>query len=186
MLSDHKGKEILRYERNYTVFDLETTGLDTEQDHIVEIGAVKVRNGQIIATFDTLVNPKWPIPQEVINLHGITDEMVKDAPDIATALGMFNCFIERDVLVGQNIGRFDLPFIWRDSLNLFSFYIGNEYIDNLTTARKAHPELEHHHLRDLCKMYGIPRDGAHRALNDCRMTMTAYEILSRKAYGDEK
>lgn len=185
MLGYLRGKEIFGYTPDYTVFDLETTGLDPEQDAVVEIGAVKVRDHKIVTEFRALVNPERDIPEDVIKLHGITEQMVANAPKIAEALYLFNIFIGKDILVGQNIGRFDLPFIWRFSNIHYGRYISNDYIDNLTTARKAHPELEHHHLRDLCEMYQIRRDVAHRALNDCRATYEVFEILSRKAYSDE-
>ncbi|MCR5603002.1 MAG: 3'-5' exonuclease [Lachnospiraceae bacterium] len=114
MFGNKRGKEIYGYRKDYVLFDLETTGLDTKKDKIVEIGALRVRDGQITEEFSTLVNPECEIPKVVIDLHGITNEMTKDSPVIKEALQMFDDFIGEDILLGQNIRDFDLPIIWRE------------------------------------------------------------------------
>ena len=94
----------------YVVFDLETTGFSSIKDKIIEIGAVKVENGVITDKFSTFVNPKVPIPFEITNLTGITDDMVMEAPDIETILPQFLEFVGDAVLVAHN-ASFDVSFI---------------------------------------------------------------------------
>lgn len=181
MFSMNRGSELYEYRKDYVVFDLETTGLDTKNDRIVEIGAVRVRDGQITDEFATLVNPECEIPQKVIDIHGITNEMVKDAPTIAEALLMFNEFIGGDILVGQNIRDFDLPFIWRDCEAYYGRTIANDYIDNLTMAMIAFPYLESHASRVLEPMFGIKMEIEHRALYDSIATQALYEEIGKMA-----
>ena len=104
-------KLLLQYLPNYVLFDLETTGLVTELDAIIEISALKVKGGEIIDEFSTLVNPCMHIPYVASCVNGIVDDMVKDAPEIEEALKDFIAFVGNSVLMGHNIKRFDLPFI---------------------------------------------------------------------------
>lgn len=179
MIRVYKGTNIFGYMKDYTVFDLETTGLDTENDAIVEIGAIRVRNHEIAGSFATLVNPECHIPEEVTQIHGITDNMVADSPKIKDALEMFNSFVDRDILVGQNIAAFDMPFIWRYSKKCFDGYIANDYVDNLTVARFTLPELKSHSMSVLVPMFAISEENLHRAYDDCKRTMEVYEIIGR-------
>lgn len=179
MLGKTKGEELFGKTDNYVMFDLETTGLDPEKDKIVEIGAVRVRNGVIVSEFQTLVNPEVTIPQEVIELHGITNEMTKNAPIIPFALLIFNAFVGDDILVGQNIQNFDMPFIWRDSFQEFGEYIENDYIDNLRLAREVLPDLESHSMKVLGELYGVDKSHAHRAVYDCYRQQIVYEELCK-------
>lgn len=179
MLGTKQGEQLYRFETNYTMFDLETTGLDTITDKIVEIGALKVREGEIIGELDILVNPECEIPQQVVELHGISNPMVEDAPKIDEALKMFNCFIGEDIVLGQNIAAFDLPFIWRESEECFGKIIANNYIDSLWLARRALPDAESHSLKNLGELFGVERINAHRALYDCRRTKQIYDKLGK-------
>lgn len=80
MLSSTPGTKLNRYVLDYVVFDLETTGISSTSDAVIEISAVKVRNGQVVDEFSTLVNPCRPIPYGVSSVNGIYDDMVKDSP----------------------------------------------------------------------------------------------------------
>ena len=120
----------------YVVFDLETTGFSSIKDKIIEIGAVKVENGVITDKFSTFVNPKVPIPFEITNLTGITDDMVMEAPDIETILPQFLEFVGDAVLVAHN-ASFDVSFIEQNCRYQdidTGFYIGRHGSDgeNLT------------------------------------------------------
>ena len=77
-----KGKSLLQFPNNYVVFDLETTGLDSNYDEIIEIGALRVRNNKIVEQFTTLIKPEYPIDEFITELTGITNEMVNDSPNI--------------------------------------------------------------------------------------------------------
>ena len=180
MLSNEKGKKLNTYISDYVIFDLETTGISCASDRVVEISAVKVRNGQADSEFSTLVNPEIPIPFRASAVNGITDDMVEDAPIFEIALKEFLDFIGDDVLVGHNIHTFDMKFIYRDVERYFGKTINNDYIDTLQIARAYLPQLRHHKLVDLAEYYGISSVGAHRALNDCRMNQQIFEKLAEE------
>ncbi len=173
----NKGKLRIEYIKDYVIFDLETTGTSCESDQVVEIAAIKVIDGQVTEEFSTLVNPGRPIPYYASRVNGITDDMVKDAPGFRSVLSEFLAFVGDLPLVGHNIHTFDLRFIYRDSMDFFGSIPGNDYVDTLTLARIGLPEMKHHTLSDLAIYYGIPTNGAHRALADCRMNQAVYEKL---------
>lgn len=178
MLSDTPGKKLNIYVPDYVVFDLETTGTSPEYDKVVEISAVRVRNGQVESEFSKLVNPEMQIPFYASEVNGITDDMVKGAPTFDSALKDFLDFIGDDVLVGHNIHSFDMKFIYRDTNKYFGKTINNNYVDTLPLSRAYLPELFSHTLTSLAQHYKISPDGAHRALNDCRMNQQVFERLA--------
>ncbi len=180
MRQEIKGRQKTEFLSDYVVFDLETTGISCRTDRIVEISAVKVRNHQTADEFSSLVNPGCSIPYAAIRVHGITDEMVEDAPLIEDILPVFLEFVEDLPLVGHNIHSFDMKFIYRDCGEYLGSVPENDYVDTLKIARICLPELKHHTLSDLADYYGISTEGAHRALNDCRMNQTVYEQLGKQ------
>lgn len=165
---------------NYVLFDLETTGLNPESDAIIEISALKVKNGEIIDEFSTLVNPCMHIPYVASCVNGIVDDMVKDAPEIEEALKDFIAFVGNSVLMGHNIKRFDLPFIQRDAVRCFGKQLSNDYVDTLFVAQRYLPELDSHSLESLADYYEISYDGAHRALADCHINKKVYDCLAKE------
>ena len=165
---------------DYVVIDLETTGLSYKKEAIIEIAAVKVVGGIIADEFQTLVDPGRPIPSLSTSVTGITDSMVAGAPDIREALESFLIFIGDMPLVGHNIKNFDLRFLYRDSLALFGRTFSNDYVDTLRMSNMCLPQLKSHSLGYLAEFYGISAEGAHRALNDCRINMAVYERLKRE------
>ena len=173
------GNLLNTYVADYVVFDLETTGISPKTDEVVEISAVKVEHGKVTDEFSTLVNPKRRIPYGASRVNGITDDMVAEAPFFEQVLEEFLEFIEGFVLVGHNIARFDMNFLYRDVEKYFERSLPNDYIDTLQMARRELPNLEHHRLTDLAEYYGISAEGAHRALNDCRMNQQIYEELGK-------
>lgn len=171
------GNLLNTYVADYVVFDLETTGISPKTDEVVEISAVKVEHGKVTDEFSTLVNPKRRIPYGASRVNGITDDMVAEAPFFEQVLEEFLEFIEGFVLVGHNIARFDMNFLYRDVEKYFERSLPNDYIDTLQMARRELPNLEHHRLTDLAEYYGISAEGAHRALNDCRMNQQVFEKM---------
>lgn len=174
------GKKLNKYVSDYVIFDLETTGVSVTNDEVIEISAVKVANGIIVDEFTSLVNPRMPIPFYASEVNGITDDMVKDYPSFDVVLKYFLDFIGDNILVGHNIHRFDMKFIYRDSERYFGKTISNDYIDTLPLARVYLPDMDSHALVNLAYHYGIETDGAHRALNDCRMNQQVFETLGRE------
>lgn len=153
---------------SFVVFDIETTGLDKYQNHITEIGAVKVENGVITDKWSTFVNPGEPIPQNIVELTSITDEMVKDAPAIAEILPDFLAFCKGCVLVAHN-ARFDVGFISVAAKRCeipFNF----AYLDTLQLARCLYPQLANHKLNNLTRHLNIMLENHHRAVDDAKAT----------------
>lgn len=179
------GRQLFCYMSDYTVFDLETTGVNPMQDEIVEISAIRVRNGAATDTFSTLVRPGRPMPPAASAVNGITDAMLAGAPDIREALPGFLAFAGEDVLVGHNIACFDMRFLNRAAAGLGRGPLQNDYVDTLPLARRRLPQLSHHRLVDLAAYLKIGTEGAHRALSDCVMNQQCYEALGKLPEGEK-
>lgn len=176
-MSTQKGTLINKYTPDYVIFDLETTGISPNYDEVIEISALRVKGGEVVDEFNTLVNPGRKIPFGATKVNGITNAMVAEAPAFSHVLAEFLDFAEGLVLVGHNIARFDMKFIWRDAEQYFGEIPQNNYVDTLQVARKHLPKMDHHRLVDLAEYYGISSEGAHRALNDCYMNQKVYECM---------
>lgn len=179
MRQRNKGKLLNSYVEDYVVFDLETTGINQEKDEIIEISAVKVEKHKVVGEFSTLVNPGRHIPAGATAVNGITDEMVKNAPGMETAIKDFLDFAGEYVLVGHNIHTFDLYFVYRAAVDCLDQEVKNDYIDTLYMARRCLPELSHHKLTDVAAHFGLQTEGAHRALFDCMMNQRCYEEMGK-------
>lgn len=172
-MRENKGKSLILFPMNYIVFDIETTGLNSAFNEIIEISAIKVRNDKVVDEFSMLVKPQGKIGSFITNLTGITNEMVSDAPSIDKVLIDFLEFIEDDILIGHNV-NFDINFVYDNMVRLGYGTLNNDFVDNLRIARKVLTELDHHRLGDLAEYYLIDSTGAHRGLKDSYMT---YEIF---------
>ncbi len=156
-------------EETYVVFDVETTGLSAAYHKIIELAAVKIKNGEIIDRFSQFANPHEPLSATTIELTGITDEMVKDAPEIAEVLKAFYAFIGQDTLVAHN-ASFDMGFLNAGFKNIGYDEVKNPVIDTLELARYLYPELKNHRLNTLCKTFDIELTQHHRAIYDAEAT----------------
>ena len=159
----------------YVVLDLEMTGLSAKTDQIIEIGAVKIKDNRIVETMDCLVNPKCKIPARVVELTGITDEMVKLGEDKDAAVEKLLDFIEGYVLVGQNI-NFDYSFLKQWAVN-HKRPLEAKACDTLKLARVLLPAEQPKKLENLCVYFGIERAREHRALDDALETWQIFEKL---------
>lgn len=151
---------------DYVVFDLETTGFSREKDEVIEIAAIRYSHGQKVQEFHSLVRPSKPIPQEVVELTGITQADVESAPTFYRMLPGFYEFIEGLPLVGHNISTFDLPFI---NARL-ARPLPNYSIDTLVLARDVFPSLPSYSLVYLNQVLNLCSLCAHRALSDVETT----------------
>ena len=180
MLENKRGRQLYTYTPDYVLFDLETTGISCMTDEVIEISAVKVRGGNVTDEFSELVNPGRPIPYAASMVNHITDEMVEEAPYFEQVLERFLAFIKDDILVGHNIGSFDMQFLYRDCERYLGQVLVNDYIDTLSLSKTVFPSWRHRRLSDLAEYYGISAMGAHRALADCRMNQKVYENLGKE------
>ena len=165
MLTNYPGICRNLYLPDYTLFDLETTGVSCRSDDVVEISALRVRGGAVVNSFSSLVNPGRHIPGAASQVNHITDEMVAGAPTMEEVLPEFLVFIGEDVLVGHNIARFDMKFLHRDCTIRFGAVPGNDYIDTLVYARTRLPGLRSYSLAALADHYGLSTAG----ISTCRI-----------------
>ena len=152
----------------YVVFDIETTGFSSVEDRIIEIGAVKVHNGEIIDSYSTFVNPGIPIPFEITNLTGITDDMVIESPGIDVILPEFLSFVDGAVLVAHNAG-FDVGFI-EENCRKQGLEEELIYLDTVALARVLLPTLSKYKLNIVAKALNISLENHHRAVDDAKAT----------------
>ena len=156
----------------YVVFDLETTGFSSVKDKIIEIGAVKVENGEITDKYSTFVNPKIPIPFRITQLTSITDEMVMNSPEIETILPQFLEFVGDAVLVAHN-ASFDVSFIEENCRNQ-GIEPDFTSVDTVGLARVLLPTLSKFKLNIVAKALNISQEHHHRAVDDARVTAEIY------------
>ena len=182
-MSNTWGSNALQQLADYTVIDLETTGLSPEADRIIEVSCIRVRNHQPFNSFSMLVNPQRPVGESITKLTGITDAMLHEAPLIGTVLPALLNFIGDDVLIGHNIS-FDLSFITAAAERCGVNTRSNDYIDTLRMSRRFHPELPHHRLGDMVAYFRVPCTTAHRALADCESTHLIYECMLKEWEND--
>ncbi len=161
------GTHLPRFDDEMIVFDIETTGLDMRKCAITEIGAVKIKGGEIIDRFDTFVNPEMPIPEEVVKLTSITDEMVKDAPSQEEAVRAFLAFAGDRMLIAHN-ANFDCGFI-RVAAEKYGIPFENTFLDTFALSRFVNPELSKHKLNLVAEHYGLGDFEHHRADSDAHM-----------------
>lgn len=152
----------------FVVFDIETTGLSAKNDMITEIGAVKIKDGNVIESFSQLVDPQVPIPEKITKLTGITDQMVEGKPKIEEVIKEFKTFIGNHVLVAHN-AKFDIGFI-RDKLSLVNLVLDNPVLDTLELVRTVYPDLKNHRLNTVAKYLGVELINHHRAVDDAVAT----------------
>lgn len=173
---ENKGKAVNALPEDYVALDLETTGLDPEWDSIIEIGMVRVRRGEVVAEYSTLVNPGMPIDDFIAELTGITNDMLAAAPALPEVLPAARDFLGDDIILGHNI-NFDINFIYDNCEYQGLKPVSNGYIDTMRISRRVLPDLKHHRLGDIVNALGVDHAQAHRAIGDCHATIDCYKAL---------
>ena len=161
--------------RDYVVIDLEMTGLSARENKIIEVGAARVRGGRVVDTIGYLVDPREPIPPKITELTGITDAMVAGAAEMDAAVEELLDYLGEDVIVGQNVS-FDYSFLKQWAVN-HKRPLEARCLDTLKLARGILPQDMPKRLENLCTYFQIPRENAHRALDDALETAQVYEKL---------
>lgn len=178
----YKGKNVISFPDDYCVIDIETTGLSPDWDSIIEIAASKFHKGNLVDTFTSLIKPDDFTTDEsflddfIVNLTGITDEMLSKADSTALVLSKFYSFIGNSILVGHNV-NFDINFLYDNCEHVIHKYLSNDFIDTMRLSRRIHKELNHHKLSDLVQYYNLSYENAHRALSDVEITSKCYICL---------
>lgn len=174
------AKSIIDFPAEYVMIDTETTGLSPEYDSILEIGALRVKDGNVIDTFHSFVKYDGSVPDLIKSLTGITDDMLKDAPSVNEAVKSFYDFLGDSIIVGYNVG-FDIGFLREVFMQCFNCELNNQYIDCLRFSRRLFPGEPHHRLKDMTRLLGINVEKEHRASNDCYTTIAVFDKLREVA-----
>ncbi|MEW9667671.1 PolC-type DNA polymerase III [Ammoniphilus sp. 3BR4] len=156
-------------EATYVIFDVETTGLSVVYNKIIELAAVKIVNGEVVDRFERFANPHESLTNTIIDLTGITDDMLVDAPEIDQVLNDFREFVGDAVLVAHN-ARFDMGFINTGYRKLNQPELTNAVIDTLELARFLLPELKNHRLNTISNYLNVELVSHHRAVYDAEAT----------------
>lgn len=159
----------------YCVLDLETTGFSFRTEKITEVGIMKVKNGEVIDEFSCFVNPEKPIPQRVVEVTNITDEMVKDADTIDKIMPKIIEFVGDSVLVAHN-ADFDIGFL-KYNAKILGLSLENTYLDTLRLAKALFPDFKKYKLGIIADNLGIKVEVAHRALDDVDTTVKVLKVM---------
>ena len=160
------------------VLDTETTGLDFTREKIIEFAAVRLENGKIKDEFQTLINPQQHIRKSSMAIHGISQDMVEDAPTEAEALPKILEFIGDYPIVAHNV-VFDYSFLNEASWRVFNKGIDNPRIDSQQMFKEVFPDIEAHGLEALCKKFSVEFTTHHRAMADTMGLALAYPDLKK-------
>lgn len=171
-ISFSKGQDL---DTTYCVLDLETTGLSFRTEKITEVGIMKVKNGEVIDEFSCFVNPEKPIPQKVVEVTNITDDMVKDAETIDKVFPKILEFVGDSVLVAHN-ADFDIGFLKYNAAQL-GYELNNTYVDTLRLAKSLFPDFKKYKLGFIADKLGIVVEVAHRALDDVDTTVKVFNVM---------
>ncbi len=156
---------------DYCVVDVETTGLSSKHDRIIEIALLRVRNNVAVARYSQLINPRRKISSHTSELTGITNDMVAEMPTIDEVEKDVLNFLQQDLIVGHNVS-FDIRFL----NSAFNNAVQNKYTDTLVFAKKLYPELPNHKLSYLTDYLHVSKS-THRALADCVATKELYDAI---------
>ncbi len=183
IVQNEKGQDL---QHETVVFDIETTGFSAETDHIIEIGAVKLQNNEIVDRMDVFVNPGVPIPFRITQLTSIDDSMVMDADPIEKVLPDFLRWCGDAVIVAHN-ASFDTGFIAKNAKRLGLSY-DPTILDTVGLSRLLLPQLNRYKLDTVAKELGVSLEHHHRAVDDAACTAEIYmkEIELVKARGAER
>ncbi len=173
----YKGNSIT-FDDEFIVFDIETTGLSAANCKITEIGAVLMKQGEILDKFNSFVNPHTPIPEKIVELTGITDEMVADAPDISEVLPKFFEFCNGRMLVAHN-ASFDVGFI-RHAAEELGLPFTNPYLDTVAMSHYVNPTAKNHKLNTLAELYNLGDFNHHRASDDAEILGQIFHRMSSR------
>jgi DNA polymerase-3 subunit alpha (Gram-positive type) len=175
------GSRVLS-ETDFVVFDVETTGAKVPPCRITEIGAFRVSGGKIVDEYQTLINPLMPIPAFISELTGISDEMVRSAPEFHEVADEFLEFVGDSVLVAHN-AQFDIRFINHEIGKVFDGYrLGNPHLCTVQLSRRLLPNIDNHRLHTVADYYSITIENRHRAGDDALATAKIFvEFLQRFA-----
>jgi CRISPR-associated protein Cas2 len=178
-ISGQKKKSVQAKNKDYTVIDIETTGLSIGEGQIIELAALRVRDEQIVERYSCLLNSCEKIPASISEITGITTGMIQRyGKQPAVALEEFVGFIGEDLLIGYHV-NFDYTFIQQALNACGKDKLHNKQLDVLALARKKLEDVPNYKLSTICEHFGINISGRHRAMQDCLMVYEVYDKLNK-------
>lgn len=170
----HKGSSLIDIPKDYCCIDIETTGYMPAYDEIIEFCGVKVRDGNMVETYSTLIKPANPIDDFVTELTGITNEMLEGQPSIEDVASKIYDFLTNEILLGHNV-HFDINFLYDTFYDILNKPLSNNFVDLLRFSRRLFKDFENHKLITVAEALGIIPETWHRAEADCKTTIRCYE-----------
>ena len=172
----YKGESLVAALDDYVSVDIETTGLSPRYSAIIELGAVRFRQGRPVDEVSLLVNPGFSLPEAIVDITGITDDMLWTAPPLGDVLEYYLDFVGADVILGHNV-NFDINFLYDKAAAMGLGPVSNDFVDTMRLSRMLYRQYRHHRLADLAERFGVVPETAHRALADCYTAAACYEIM---------
>jgi DNA polymerase-3 subunit epsilon len=173
-----KGENLNKFVDDYVLVDIETTGFSPVKDNIIEIGAIKVKNNEIISEYNELIKIDKILSPFTTKLTGITDEMLQSGKNITEVLKEFVKFSENKIIIGHNV-TFDLGFLNYNCRKYLNYNLNNDYVDTMCMARKIVPNSINYKLGTLANLFNVSYEGAHRGLKDVQITYEVYNNLRK-------
>ena len=179
---EYKGESLIKFPENYVVLDIETTGFSCSHDEIIEIGAIKVRDNEIIDQFNHLLKINGSIPEHIVRLTGISNEMIfENGKNTDYVISEFKSFIGDEILVGHNV-NFDINFLYDYFLKYLNTPLTNNFVDTQRVAKRLVKDVYNYRLKTLCRKFDIINNQEHRALSDVYATN---ELLNKLKFVNE-
>jgi len=175
-----KGRSLFDFPDNYTVIDIETTGLSAFGAEIIEVSALRYRDDALTDSYSALIKPSAPIPYFITELTGITNAMVKDARPRTEVLGEYREFLGGDVLIGHNV-NFDVNFLYDEFTRHLGAPLPNNFVDVLRLSRHYLRGLPNYKQTTVAEYFCLDTEGAHRALKDTEICAENYLGIKRIA-----
>lgn len=183
-MREHKGKSLVDFPLDFTVIDVETTGLDPRYDMILEVAALRVRDGSVVDRFVSFSKAPgfYQVPEFITEITGITTDMIESAPDEKNVLTDLHEFLGNDLLIGHNV-NFDINFMYDGSAR-YGLVLENDFIDTLRLARRFFTQYDHHRLSEVCSYLDIPVGRVHRSEADTDLTLQCYLALKDRVLSE--
>jgi len=175
-----KGKSLFEFPSDFTVVDIETTGLSSFGAEIIEVSALRYRNDALCGTYSALLKPSYPIPPFITALTGITNAMVAGARPREEILSEFFDFVASDIVIGHNV-NFDVNFLYDEMHRHIGKDFTNDFVDVMKLSRKYLPFLPNHKQVTVAEYFELDTFGAHRALKDTEICAENYLHIKRLA-----
>lgn len=173
---EKKGNSLIKAIGDFTAIDLETTGLSTDYDSIIELGAVRYRNGKAVDKFEQLVYPGFGIDAYTTSITGITNQMLSSQPKISEVLPQFLSFVGTDIVVGHNV-NFDINFLYDESEYCLARPFENDFIDTMRIAKRLHRKWGNYRLDTMIRELGVGTREIHRAVVDAELAAKCYLLM---------